>query len=59
MKDGIYKQNVKDCFMDHLDCIGMSEEESEDIFNESHFDHIEKWLIKRGYDLDEYGRELK
>jgi hypothetical protein len=50
-----YMQKVKMVFKDHHDCLGLSEEESEDLYNSSSFSTVEKWLIKQGYDIEGYG----
>ncbi|ODG93750.1 hypothetical protein BED47_00855 [Gottfriedia luciferensis] len=53
-----YMKKVKMVFMDHHDNMGLSSEESEDIYNSSSFYAVEKWLIKQGYDIQRYGDEL-
>ena len=49
-----YQEYVRDVFMEHHSAMGMDIEEAEDLFNESSFKQIEKWLSKIGYDLNEY-----
>lgn len=49
-----FYEYVKDIFVEHHNCMGMSVEESNDLFNENNFNKICKWLTKIGYDLDEY-----
>jgi len=46
-----YYQHVKNIFMDHHDCMGLNEEESDDLFNSAPFYQIENWLKKNGYDF--------
>lgn len=46
-----YEQWVKDVFVEHQNCLGMDCEEAEEIYEETDFHKIEKWLQKRGYDL--------
>jgi hypothetical protein len=46
-----YQEYVKEVFLDHHDCMGMDAEEAQDLFNESSFNRVEKWLTKIGYDL--------
>lgn len=52
-----YKENIKEIFIEHQNCMGQSIEEAEDIFNETPFAKIEKWLLKNGYDLGENNYE--
>ena len=47
-----YKEYVRDVFMEHHVSMGMDIEEAEDLFNESSFASVEKWLTKVGYDLN-------
>lgn len=47
----VYILNVKDIFLEHHCCMGQCLEEAEDVWNESEFFLIERWLIKQGYDL--------
>lgn len=49
-----YEENVKDIFIEHHVAMGLDVEEAEDFFEESSFSAVEKWLIKIGYDLNNY-----
>jgi hypothetical protein len=48
-----YEQYVLDTFADDQDCMGMSEDEINDIIEETPFSQIEKYLIRKGYNLIE------
>jgi hypothetical protein len=49
-----YQEYIKDTFLEHHAAMGMDIEEAEDLFNETPFQQIEKWLKRIGYDLNEY-----
>jgi hypothetical protein len=49
-----YQVYVLELFKEHHLNGGMDIEEIEDLIFESRFDQIEKWLIKNGYNLNEY-----
>lgn len=49
-----YQEYVKDIFMEHHTAMGMDIEEANDLFEESSFKQIEKWLKRQCYNLDEY-----
>jgi ADP-dependent phosphofructokinase/glucokinase len=49
-----YEQYVLDVFAEHHNSMGLDEEEINDIISETPFSQLEKWLIKIGYDLQEY-----
>jgi hypothetical protein len=49
-----YQEYVKEVFLEHYNCMGQDLEEAADIFSETKFPTIEKWLTKIGYDLNEY-----
>jgi hypothetical protein len=44
---------MKDLFLDHHINLGLDEVEANDLYNESNPLQVEKWLLKRGYDLNE------
>ncbi|MBQ6447284.1 MAG: hypothetical protein IJJ10_07465 [Bacillus sp. (in: Bacteria)] len=46
------KNIVDEIFKDHHDCMGLSEEEIEDLIDESDFLERYNWLKKNGYDID-------
>jgi hypothetical protein len=46
-----YYENVKETFIEHHSCMGLDTEEAEDLFQESPFPKVEKWLKKKGYEL--------
>jgi hypothetical protein len=46
-----YYLNAKEIFIEDQNCMGLALEEAEDIFNETPFPQIEKFLKKSGYDL--------
>lgn len=48
-----YEERVLDVFKEHHNCMGMDEEEIQDIISETSFSRIEKWLSAVGYDLSE------
>lgn len=52
-----YQEFVKDTFIEHQIAFGQDVEEATDIFNETKFESIEKFLIKSGYDLGENNYE--
>lgn len=47
-----YEQFVNDVFIEHHISMGLDIEETNILIEESTFKQREKWLIKRGYDLD-------
>lgn len=49
-----YKNYVKDVFVEHHISLGLDVEESNDLFEDHNFSTIEKWLIRTGYDLNEF-----
>lgn len=49
-----YQDYVLSTFKDHHDCMGLSNEEIEDMINETSFSSIEQWLMNVGYNLNEY-----
>jgi hypothetical protein len=48
-----YEQFTIELFKDHHDCMGMSEEEIEDLVEETPITVMEKWLKRQGYELNE------
>ena len=52
-----YKEYVYNVFIDHHLDSGLDTEEIQDIIEDSNFEQIERWLIKNGYDLEEYYSE--
>jgi hypothetical protein len=48
-----YQEYVLDVFAEDQSAMGLCGEEIQDIIDENSFSSIEKWLIKKGYDLDE------
>lgn len=46
-----YTDYVKEVFIEYHIEMGMDEEEAIDLYNESDFIKLEKWLYKMGYDL--------
>jgi hypothetical protein len=48
-----YQEYVLDVFIEDQSAMGMDTEEIQDIIQEYPFIKIEKWLIKKGYDLTE------
>jgi hypothetical protein len=48
-----YTDYVKDVFIEHHNCMGMDLQEAEDLYNDSDFFALEKWLLKKGYNLKE------
>ena len=49
-----FVEYIEDVFVEHHIAMGLCVEESRDLFNDSNFDKVCKWLKKIGYDLDEY-----
>lgn len=47
------KKIVDEVFKDHHDCLGLDEQEIEDLFEESTFQQRYTWLKKNGYELEE------
>lgn len=47
-----YHLLVKELFIEHHNCMGMDLIEAEDLFNETEFKQIEKWLLKVGYTFE-------
>jgi hypothetical protein len=48
-----YQERVLDVFTEHHSCMGMDQEEIQDIISETPFNKIKKWLDRNGYDLSE------
>lgn len=48
-----YQVKVLDIFAEHHNCLGMDQDEIQDMIAETPFASIEKWLQVIGYDLDE------
>jgi hypothetical protein len=48
-----YQEYVLDVFAEDQSAMGLCGEEIQDIIEENSFSSIEKWLIKKGYDLSE------
>ncbi|MEE6450552.1 hypothetical protein RAH41_08275 [Gottfriedia acidiceleris] len=53
-----FREKTKDLFIDHHNCMGMDTEEAADLFEDSPFNQVYKWLTKIGYNIDEYGGEM-
>jgi hypothetical protein len=43
--------DTKETFIEHHNCMGMDLEEAEDLFNDSPYPKVRKWLKKAGYEL--------
>lgn len=42
---------VKDIFLEHQNCMGMDLEEATDIYEDTPFPQIERFLLKQGYEI--------
>jgi hypothetical protein len=43
--------DTKETFIEHHTCQGMSENEALDIFNDSPYPKVRKWLKRKGYEI--------
>jgi hypothetical protein len=55
-----YQEYVYDVFAEDQSAMGLDNEEIKDIIQETPFSKIEKWLTRKGYDLNEmYSTDCK